>query len=103
MTDFVSDAGQLFKSLLFRFRAHPVEIPDAFAHCIFNAPHHIERARLCLGAECFSDVDLPQGFAKIAVRVLHTPFPARLHVFDSPEVLAVEVEILLYEFGRQVR
>ena len=88
---------------MLRFRTHPIQLADALAHCRLDAFHHIERAGFELGRKHLANVYLPERLSQTVVRVLNAAAPAGLQLFRAPQILAVKLEVFLYEFGGQKR
>ena len=57
---------------------------------------------LVSGGEGLGDEDLAQRFAQVAIHVAHAALPARLHLGDAAQVLAVEIEVGIHEGRREV-
>src|SRR4051812_49353422 len=103
ISDLVAHALQLQDRLLFRFGTHPIKLLNALRHRIFNAPNYVERVRLQFRGEDFPHIRLSQRLSQIIVNVLHTSLPSWLLLLGSPQILAIESEILIDEGLRQVR
>ena len=97
----VDDGAQLLIGLLLRRVRHPRQLREILMHCVFDGLHQLQGALFAFGAERAIYIELAQRHAQIGVGGLHAALPARLHLFLSRHVLAVELEILFNEGIRQ--
>src|SRR5207253_1421178 len=101
IADLVADRCQLEQRLLLGVGRHPVEALDILLECSLDGIHHFQHSRFLSRRKFLGDVGLAQSFSELLVGKAYAPLPTSLQFFCPTEVLAIEVEVFLYEGLRQ--